>query len=135
VNYTVDVTIRGTLTEANGNTFSGVSLTFADLQNFVPVITGTSQRLASNRDMILVINGVFTTDTPLVVLENLVPPANAITRVSTSEIDVNLSRITGIDLESVTEYLLSVSQAGFADTIVYRYVPMASGSFNLAPQN
>src|SRR5438094_5805274 len=46
----------------------------------------------------LAINGVFTQDTPLVVLEGTVPPAAAITRVSSSEIDVNLSRVQGLDL-------------------------------------
>jgi hypothetical protein len=84
--------------------------------------------------MILVINGVFTTDTPLVVLEGSVPPTSAITRVSTSEIDVNLSQVTGLDLTGLNEYLLTVSQAGFADTMLYRYAPAAPNTFNLAPQ-
>jgi hypothetical protein len=84
--------------------------------------------------MILVINGVFTNDTPLVVLEGLVPPAAAITRVSNSEIDVNLSRVQGIDLSTMNEYLLTVSQAGFADTLLYRFAPVQPGSYNPAPK-
>ena len=134
VYYTVDVTQNGRLTEANGQFLVGESFTFNDLANFAPIITGTSQRIAGNRDMILVINGVFTQDTPLVVLEGTVAPSTAITRVSGSEINVNLSRVQGLDLETLNEYLLTVSQAGFADTMVYRYAPAQPGTFNLAPQ-
>jgi hypothetical protein len=134
VTYTVDVTTGRATTEANGNFLTGTSLAYGDLAKFAPVITGTSQRIAANKDVILVVNGVFTTDTPLVVLEGYVPPATAITRVSTSEIDVNLSQVTGLDLTGLNEYLLTVSQAGFADTILYRYAPAAPNTFNLAPQ-
>jgi hypothetical protein len=134
VTYTVDVVNGKTTTEANGSFMAGTSLGYGDLANFAPVITGTSQKIAANKDMILVINGVFTTDTPLVVLEGSVPPATAITRVSTSEIDVDLSQVTGLDLTGLNEYLLTVSQAGFADTMLYRYAPAAPNTFNLAPQ-
>jgi hypothetical protein len=134
VTYTVDFVNGRTTTEGNGYFLTGASLGYSDMANFAPVITGTSQRIAANKDMILVINGVFTTDTPLVVLEGNVPPASAITRVSTSEIDVDLSQVTGLDLTGVNEYLLSVSQAGFADTLLYRYAPAAPNTFNLAPQ-
>src|SRR6478672_1460071 len=123
VYYTVDVTTNGTTTEASGQFLVGESLTYNDLTKFAPIITGTTQRIAANKDMILVINGVFTSDTPLVVLEGTVAPANTITRVSTSEIDVNLSQVTGLDLTGLNEYLLTVSQAAFGDTVVYRYVP------------
>jgi hypothetical protein len=134
VYYTVDVTSGRTLTEANGEFLSNEALAFGDLANFAPVITGTSQRVASNRDMILVINGAFTGDTPLVVLENAVAPASGVTLVSPSEIDVDLSQVPNLDLTALTEYLLTVSQAGFGDTIVYRYAPQQPGTFNLAPQ-
>jgi hypothetical protein len=134
VTYTVDIVNGRTTTEANGYFLTGSALGNGDFANFAPVITGTSQRIAANKDMILVINGAFTTDTPLVVLEGNVPPAGAITRVSTSEIDVDLSQVTGLDLTALTEYLLTVSQAGFADTLLYRYAPPAPNTFNLAPQ-
>ena len=134
VYYTVDVTTNGRLTEANGQFFVGESLTYDDLTTFAPVITGTSQRIAANKDVILAINGAFTADTPLVVLEGSVPPATAITRVSSSEIDVNLSQVQGLDLTTLNEYLLTVSQAGFADTMLYRYAPGPPGTFNQAPQ-
>jgi hypothetical protein len=134
VTYTVDVTIGKTTTEANGSFMAGTSLAYGDLSIFAPVITGTSQRIASNRDMILVINGVFTSGAPLVVLEGSVPPARAITLVSGSEIDVDLSQVTGLDLTGLNEYLLTVSQGGFGDTVVYRYAPAAPNTFNLAPQ-
>lgn len=134
VTYTVDIGRGGNVTEANGYFLVGTSLGFGDFTSFAPVITGTAQRIAANKDMILVINGVFTTDTPLVVLEGMVPPSSAITRVSGSEIDVNLSQVTGLDLTGLNEYLLTVSQAGFGDTVVYRYAPAADNTFNLAPQ-
>jgi hypothetical protein len=134
VTYTVDLVSGRSTTEANGYFLVGASLGYSDLSNFAPVITGTSQRIASNKDVILVINGVFTSDTPLVVLEGSVPPAGAITRVSTSEIDVDLSQVQGLDLTSLTEYLLTVSQAGFADTVVYRFAPAPDGTYNQAPQ-
>jgi hypothetical protein len=44
------------------------------------------------------------------------------------------SRVPGLDLASRTEYLLTVSQAGFADTMLYRYAPAQPNTFNLAPQ-
>ena len=134
VYFTVDVTIGGRMTEANGQFLSGEAFTFGDMANFAPIITGTTQRIAANKDMILAINGVFTQDTPLVVLEGTVPPASAITRVSSSEIDVDLSQVQGLDLSTLNEYLLTVSQAGFGDTLLYRYAPAQPGTFNLAPQ-
>jgi len=134
VTYAVDVVTGRNTTEAQGYFLVGTSLGFSDLTNFAPVITGTSQKIAANKDMILVINGVFTTDAPLVVLEGSVPPASAITRVSGSEIDVNLSQTAGLDLSGLNEYLLTVSQGGFGDTVVYRYVPQAANTFNPAPQ-
>jgi hypothetical protein len=133
VTYTVDVTTARNTTEANGYFLTGASLGFDNLTDFAPLISGTSQKIAGNKDMILVIDGVFTTDAPLVAIEGSVPPASAITRVSTSEIDVNLSQVAGLDLTGLNEYLLTVSQAGFADTVVYRYVPAATGTFNPAP--
>ena len=133
VTYTVDIINGRTTTEANGFFLVGAALGYDNFADFAPVITGTTQRIAANKDLILVINGVFTTDAPLVVLEGNVPPASAITRVSTSEIDVNLSRVPGLDLSTMNEYLLTVSQASFADTMVYRFAPAAPGSFNPAP--
>jgi hypothetical protein len=134
VTYTVDIGSGRTLTEANGTYLVGSSLGYSDLSNFAPVITGTTQKIAANKDMILVINGVFTSDAPLVVLESSVPPPGAITRVSSSEIDVDLSQVQGLDLSGLNEYLLTVSQATFADTVVYRFAPAPDGTYNQAPQ-
>jgi len=134
VTYTVDLASGRNTSEANGDFLIGASLGYSDLSNFAPIITGTSVKIASNKDVILVINGFFTSDTPLVVLEGSVPPASAITRVSSSEIDVDLSQTKGLDLSSLSEYLLTVSQAGFADTVVYRFAPFADGTYNQAPQ-
>ena len=62
-----------------------------------------------------------------------VAPASAISLVSAGEIDVDLSQIQGLDLTSSDTLFVTVSQAGFSDTVEYRYLPGAPGSFNLAP--
>jgi len=141
ITYTVDVTINKQLTESNGQFYLASPPAYSDLSSLTPIIYSTSQNIASNNDMILAIKGLFTTDAPLIVLAsydqytNFVVPASAITSVTTGEIDVDLSKVTGgLDLASLYEYELTVSQAGYADSIFYRYVPAAPKTFNLAPQ-
>jgi hypothetical protein len=134
VTYTVNVTSNRVQTQASGQFLSGESFAYGDLTSFAPIITGTSQKIAANKDVILVINGVFTSDTPQVVIEASIPPASAITLVSPSEIDVDLSQVQGLDLTTLNEYLLTVGQAGYADTMLYRYSPGAPNTFNEAPQ-
>ena len=134
VTYTVDVTVNKTMTEASGQFLSGESFGYGDLTKFAPIITGTSQKIAGNKDMILVINGVFTSDTPLVVLEATIPPPSAITRVSSTEIDVDLSQVSGLDLTTLNEYLLTVGQGGFSDTLLYRYAPGRLRTRSTPPQ-
>jgi hypothetical protein len=57
-----------------------------------------------------------------VAIEDLIVPAGAI-RVSPSEITVNLSRVPGLDLTSMWDALLTVAQAGWSDTAIYRHIP------------
>ena len=141
ITYTVDVTINKQLTESNGQFLLASAPVFNDLQSMKPVLYTTSQSIAANGDMMLAIKGLFTADTPLIVLgsfdlsTNFVVPASAIKSVTTNEIVVDLSHVPGgLDLSSLYEYELTVSQAGFADTLLYRYVPAAPKTFNLAPQ-
>jgi hypothetical protein len=131
--YTVDVTIRGALTETNGDIFVNQALGYNDLPNFAPSIAETAQTISGGGDMILNIYGVFTGDAPLVVLESFVVPAGAVRVISSGQINVDLSLVRGFDLSHLAEYLLTVSQAGYADTVVYRFVPAQPGTFNPAP--
>ena len=141
ITYKVDVTINKQLTESSGQFNLASPPIYSDLQSLKPVLYTTAQSIAANGDMMLAIKGLFTADTPLIVLgsfdlqTNFVVPASAIKSVTANEIDVDLSQVTGgLDLSSLYEYELTVSQAGFADTVLYRYVPAAPKTFNLAPQ-
>jgi hypothetical protein len=129
---------RGTTTEVDCLVLVGESFANSDLANNEPLISALSQSIAGNKDLKLVLNGYFTGDAPLVVLTDqfsvYVAPASAISLVSGSEIDVNLSQIQGLDLSSSDTFFVTVSQAGFSDTVEYRYLPGTPGSFNLAPQ-
>jgi hypothetical protein len=68
-----------------------------------------------------------------VALDDAVVPPAAITA-SAKQIDVNLSKVPGLDLTTMWDYALTVGQGGWSDTLVYRYTPGAPGSFNPAPQ-
>jgi len=129
---------RGVTTEVDCQVLVGEALANSDLASNEPLIGGASQRIASNKDLNLVLNGYFTSGTALVVLSDLyniyVASAAAINLVSASEIDVDLSQVQGIDLTSSDTLLVTVSQNGLSDTVEYRYLPGTPGSFNLAPQ-
>jgi hypothetical protein len=128
---------RGTTTEVDCQVLVGEVFANSDLTGNEPLIGSLSQSIAGNRDLRLILNGYFTGDAPLVVLSDLysvyVAPGSAISLVSTGEVDVDLSRIQGLDLTSSDTLFVTVSQAGFSDTVEYRYLPGAPG-FNLAPQ-
>jgi hypothetical protein len=135
--YTVQVVpARGTTTQADGFALVGEGYQYSDLSTVAPIISGVSQSINGAKDVILAVKGVFTGDPALVVLSDLfanyVVPASAIT-VSTSEIDIDMSKIVGFDLTFTDEFLLTVSELGAADTVAYRYVPAAPGTYNLAP--
>ena len=139
ITYTVKVTVNKQATQANGVFFLASPPIYSDLQSLTPVLYTTAQSIASNNDMMLAIKGLFTTETPLIVLGssdlgNFAVPASAIKSVTASEIGIDLSQVPGLDLSALNEYLLTVSQAGYADTVVYRYVPAQPKTFNPAPQ-
>jgi len=129
---------RGVTTEVDCVVLLGEALANSDLASNEPLIRGASQRIASNKDLNLVLNGYFTSGTALVVLSDLyniyLAPATAVNLVSASEIDVDLSQVKGIDLTSSDTLFVTVSQDGFSDTVEYRYLPGTQGSFNPAPQ-
>ncbi len=128
---------RGTTTEVDCEVLVGEVFANSDLTGNEPLIGSLSQSIAGNNDLKLILNGYFTGDTPLVVLSDVysiyVAPASAISLISSGEIDVDLSQISGLDLTSSDTLFVTVSQAGFSDTVEYRYLPGTPG-FNLAPQ-
>jgi hypothetical protein len=128
----------GATTEVDCQVLVGEVFSNSDLASNAPLISGLSQRVAGNNDLILVLSGYFTADPAQVVLTDLyasyVPPPSAITVVSGGEVDVDLSQIQGLDLTSSDVLFVTVGEDGFSDTVEYRYLPGTSGTFNLAPQ-
>ena len=133
VTYAVTVTINGQDSQAAADFGVGASRNYADLQQVAPLIAAASQTINSASDVILAIKGAFTADAPYVALDDNIVPAGAITA-SPKEIDVNLSKVPGLDLSTFWEYALTVGQSGWSDTMVYRYIPAAPKTFNAAPQ-
>jgi hypothetical protein len=129
---------RGTTTQVDCEVLLGEVFANSDLTNNEPLISAVAQRIAGNSDLNLVLNGYFTGDPALVVLTDMynifVVPAGAINLVSGNEIDVDLSQVKGLDLGSSDTLFVTVSEDGFSDTVEYRYLPGAPGSFNPAPQ-
>jgi len=132
ITYAVFVTINGKDSQAATDFGVGVARSYSDLQSVQPLIVSASQSISGGKDVILAIKGTFSGDAPYVALDDVLVPAAAIT-VSTTEIDLNLSKVPGLDLSAFSEYALTVGQAGWSDTLVYRYIPGAPGTFNLAP--
>jgi hypothetical protein len=122
--------------EADGFAALGEPYAFADLPFVEPVIGSMTQNIAKNQDMILAVTGYFTGDAPTIVFTdiyfNYLVPSAAIVANSTTEIDIDLSQLQGMDLTTLNEYLITISQDGFADTTLYRYIPGAPGTFNPA---
>ncbi len=133
VTYAVLITINGNQTQAAADFTVGASRNYQDLQSVIPLITSTVTSIGGNKDVMLAIKGVFTSDPVYVVLDGIAVPAGAITA-SRSEIDVDLSRVPGLELTSFWDYLLTAGQGGWSDTAVYRYIPPAPGTYNPAPQ-
>ena len=128
----------GTTSQASCTALVGESFQNSDLNNNAPLISGISQTLASNKDLDLILTGYFTSGTPSVVLTDLystyMVPASAVA-LSGGQITVDLSQISGFALSYSDPLYVTVSQAGYSDTIHYRYLPVqASGSYNPAPQ-
>jgi hypothetical protein len=133
ITYVVFVTANGKDSQAAADFGVGVARSYADLQNVQPLIASTVQGIGAGNDVTLAIKGSFTTDAPFVALDDIIVPSTAIT-VSGKEIDVDLSKVPGLDLTAMGDYALTVGQAGWSDTLVYRYVPGAPGTFTLAPK-
>jgi hypothetical protein len=132
-----DYTVLVGPTEADGTILLGETLAYSDLTSYEPIISTAATSIAGNKDVILNIPGYYTGDSVQVVLSDLfanyVPPAGAVT-VSASQISIDMSQLQGFDLTSLDNLLVSISEDGYSDTIAFRYLPLAPGTFNQAPQ-
>lgn len=136
--YTVQVVpARGASLQADGAFLVGETLANADLASNEPIIASATQSIASNKDVMLALPGLYNGDPVQVVLSDLfanyVPPSSAV-KVSGSEVDVDMSQLTGFDLTSLDPLLVTVCEDNVCDTIAFRYLPPANGTFNPAPQ-
>jgi hypothetical protein len=120
--YEVDVTINRNVMVTIMDIPVGDAWVFSDLTKLAPLITSSTTQL-NGQDVMLTMKGVFTSDPAYVVLEDMVAPRSAI-RVSAGQITVNLSQVPGFDVKSLQDLLLTVGQAGYCDTAVFRYVPL-----------
>ena len=135
--YTVQVIPgRGAALQSDGVFLVGETLAYADLVNFEPIIASATQSINSNKDVILALKGYYSGDPVQVVLSDLfanyVVPASAIT-VSATEVDVDMSQVAGFDLTSLDGLLVSVNEDNVSDTVAFRFLPPAPGTFNPAP--
>ena len=130
--YGVAVNINGRETQAVADFPVASARNYDDVTRMVPRISSSAEGV-TNRDVILSIRGTFRSDPAYVLLEDLVVPSSAV-RVSSSEIAVNLSRVPGLDLASMWEYLLTVGQSGWCDTAIFRHTPARPGTYNQAPR-
>jgi hypothetical protein len=130
--FGVFIQVNGKDSQASADYPVGFSRNYDDVAMMVPGIVSSAEGI-TNGDVTLSISGAFTSSRAYVVLDDLVAPRAAI-RVSPSEILVNLSAVPGLDLGSMWEYLLTVSQDGWSDTSIFRHVPFKPGSYNPAPK-
>ena len=131
--YGATITVGGRETQTAADFPVFASRNYDDTQAMVPRIATTTEGV-SDGNMMLSIRGDFLSDEPLVAIEDYIVPANAVRVVSASEIVVNLSRVPGLDLASMWDALLTVAQAGWSDTAIYRHTPARPGSYRPAPE-
>ncbi len=132
--YDVVVNIGGLNTHNAADFAVGAARSYTDLttpQPLTPIITSWSEGI-SNRQLILTINGSFTSDPVKVVLTDLVAPRSAIKQ-SGNTITVNLSQIAGTRLDTYEDFLLTVGQAGFSDTRTFTHVPFDPAAYDASP--
>jgi hypothetical protein len=119
--YGAVITTGGRNTQVSADFPVASTRSYEDVQAMVPRIATTAEGV-SDGDLMLSIRGVFTSDVPLVAIEDFIVPPGAM-GVSPSEITVYLSRVPGLDLASMWDALLTVAQAGWSDTAIYRHTP------------
>ncbi len=132
----VQVTVNGTVTHSAGEFVSGAARTYGDLyvpSALTPLITSWSESIF-NRQVILTINGSFTSSPATVVVEDLVVPRSAITQSADgSTINVNLSQVPGSRLDIQQDFLLTVGQDGYTDSRIFTHVPFDPANYDASP--
>jgi hypothetical protein len=129
--FGVTVTLHGRDSQAAADFPVLATRDFDNVIGMIPRVSSTSEFL-SNGDAMMSISGAFTSDSPVVVLDDFVVPRSAI-RLSQEEITINLSKVPGVDLGVMREFLLTVGQSGWSDTTVFRHLPWQPGTYNPAP--
>lgn len=128
---------HGAQSEVDCVALVGEAFQNSDLAASEPLINTVTTSVASNNDLMMNLSGYFTSDTALVVLTDFfstyVVPSSAVT-LSGSQISVDLSQVSGLNLAYSDSLAVTVSQDGYSDTVPYRYLPGVPGSFNPAPQ-
>jgi len=120
--YDVIVDSGGQVTHAAADYVVNAFRNAEDTRQMMPRISWSAQ-LGTIEKPELVIQGNFTKDTPKLLLEDIVVPADAVKDVMPWHIVVDLTKIPGFDTGVLCEYLLSVAQNGWCDTSITRYVP------------
>lgn len=129
--YDVIVRTNNRVTRAAADFTVDGSRNYDDLGVVVPLIYQWSEAI-ENRQVILTIEGEFTSDPVKIVLEDLVVPPSAITQ-NGGTIKVNLSRVPGARLHLYQDFLLTVGQIGYSDTRIFTHVPFSPDKYEQAP--
>ncbi len=146
LDYTVQIIPgRGATLQADGIASIGQVSQYSDLTGLTPLISSVAESINSGKDVILAIKGQFSGDPVSVLIGDLfsnnLAPSSAVT-VSATEIDVDLSKLAGFDcdpntggscLAFVDDLVVTVNQDNISDTVRYRHLPAAPGSYNPAP--
>ena len=88
----------------------------------IPLIL-SSRFVRTDGRLTLEISGRFTSDAPVVIVEDMVVPRDAILSTSADLIRVNVDAVPQFPKSDLADYLLTVAQGGWADTLPIRYLP------------
>jgi hypothetical protein len=131
---TYDVVVRVN----NRDTHSAADFTVDGARNYddlgvvVPLIYQWAESI-EDRQLILTIEGEFTSDPVKIVLEDLVVPREAISQ-NGGTIKLNLSKVPGTRLHLYQDFLLTVGQDGYTDTRIFTHVPFSPDKYEPAPR-
>lgn len=123
VTYEVVVYIGGVETHAISDYPVRVYRGTDDVLKLVPLVFSVSQ-VQEGATPVMLMKGVFFNDSPKIVMEDFVVPSEAVIRFTSSEIAVDLTKVPRLDLGLLQEFLVTIGQSGWCDTIVFRFVPL-----------
>lgn len=133
---TYDVLVKypnGTNTHSAADFCTNCARNFTDLQSVIPLIYDNLESLANDGSVLVTMDGVFTGDPVKVAFEGLAVPPTAISRGNNNSVIVNASQVPGMKLDLYQDFLLTVSQNGWADTRKFTHVPFQPGTYIPSP--